>query len=71
MARGQAALLTRDTRVPLPADAALGILDAALASLPERRRSLAPRALAEWLQARYELVLAFVFFAKQDSCMFP
>ena len=69
MARGQAALLTRDTRVPLPAGAALGALDAALAALPAMRRRLAPRAMAEWLRARYELVLAFVFFARQDSCV--
>ena len=67
--RGQAALLTRDTRVPLPADAAMAVLDAALDELPHTQRRLTPRALTEWIRLRYELVLAFVFFARQDSCV--
>ena len=69
MARGQAALRTRDTRIPLPAEDALRVLDTALEQLPATRQHLTARALAEWLRARYELVLAFVFFGRQDSCV--
>ena len=69
MARGQALVQTRDTRVPLPADDALTVLDDALARLPAARLSMTPRALAEWLRHRYALSLGFVFFGRQDSCV--
>ena len=55
--------------MPLPADVALRVLDTTLSALPRARAAMQPRALAQWLRRRYALVLGFVFFGRQDSCV--
>ena len=68
MRRSQALVQTRDTRVPLPAEAVMRILQSTLAALPslERRQ---PRERLAFLRRRYSVVLAFVFMGRQDSCV--
>jgi len=67
--RGQTLCRTRDTRVPLPATAVLNILEETLARESAHRSSHSLRQHASWLRDRYALCLAFVFMARQDSCI--
>ena len=69
MARAQAARQTRDTRVPLPAPHVLRILHDTLHRAARLRASMSMRAFTEWLRRRAVLVLAFIFFGRQDSCV--
>jgi len=69
MRRAQALLSTRDSRIPLPAPAALEVLEASLRDLDVWRVCLTERALAERLRRRYSTALGFVFFGRQDSCV--
>jgi len=69
LAMAQAMDQTRDTRVPLPAEAVTRVLDDALAMVERGRGQLSRRTWAERLRARYALVLTFIFLGRQDSCV--
>lgn len=68
MRRSQALVQTRDTRVPLPADAVMRILQSTLAARPSLEQR-PPRERLAFLRRRYAVVLAFVFMGRQDSCV--
>jgi len=67
MARGQALISTRDTRVPLPPEAAGTILARTLALLEQRRSELGRLAFAQWLRRRFAILLTYAFLGRQDS----
>ena len=69
MARGQARVATRDTRVPLPAEPIADTIAAAIASAARQRKLLTPREYAEWLRRTYSTCLGWCFFGRQDSCV--
>ena len=67
LAMAQAADHTRDTRIPLPAEAVARVLDDAIAMVKRGRGELPPKVWAERLRARYALVLTFLFLGRQDT----
>ncbi|KAL1504118.1 hypothetical protein AB1Y20_010528 [Prymnesium parvum] len=69
MRRAQALAATRDTRVPLPAEAVLRVLRHACASARAWRRDLSAAACAHLLRGAYAVCLSFLFFGRQDSCV--
>jgi hypothetical protein len=67
MAAAQSAMQTQDTRFPLPAAAAVAVLEHGLAVVRRGRGGTTPVAHAARLRACYALVLTFLFMGRQDS----
>jgi len=67
MRRGQALVSTRDTRVPLPPEAMLLVLQDTAARV--RHMTAADTSSVGWLRGRYAVLLAYAFMGRQDSCV--
>ena len=67
MARAQARCETRDTRVPLPAEAVARVLADTLSALPTLQADVGCVGAAEFLRRRYAFVLGFVFMGRSDT----
>lgn len=67
LSRTQARAVTRDTRIPLPADIVEEVLDDTLQLIRSEPPALAPRPWAALLRRRFCFLLSFLFMGRQDT----